>query len=27
VYLGRDAVTGRKRYRQLGGFATKDPSG
>src|SRR3546814_17240487 len=23
VYLGRDAVTGRKRYRQLGGFGTK----
>src|SRR3546814_12062671 len=23
VYLGRDAVTGRQRYRQLGGFGTK----
>src|SRR3546814_7215734 len=23
VYLGREAVTGRKRYRQLGGFGTK----
>lgn len=23
VYLGRDAATGRKRYRQIGGFGTK----
>lgn len=23
VYLGRDPITGRKRYKQLNGFATK----